>query len=824
MPSRQTTLFSHFDPVDDTAPGPSRPRPTQSRAPLFQHRSDSDSEGSDGMANIKLSPRKRMVVELPMSARRSLKRTVYDSDNEEEEEEEEIEDVDSRKRSSRRRPSPEKAKNAQDCQFRRLRRDEGDATDEDADEISISLNESTRDRTSPDYDAKSRSSITTARDIRKALEEERKQRVEDDKVDEEITTFPSPKATARRTGNRSPSIVPVTSTEGRISRRTLRNTQTDDEIIAIPTPPTSQYPKQVMTTARRQRPTKTSTRPRPLAFRRTPSVVEVEIRSMSPADLSAYKVWTLEDFKPAPSAERPVERTVSAQAAKSRLDPITEDVVPQGHGDIVLSDDDLAIVTDKDENDRQMERVTSAHSNKAKQPASSSVEVIIPSKCKGKKRQRPKVVSSSEGEDSEPIIAKPRTKPIARSRLPAEKSTARDRQGKNRKQGKLKKKKKIRDPDAAGADTEDEEDVLEDLKMDEPERFKSKTRLREKKETAFQRKIRKLKNQRLGIVESSSESSDSGASGKTYTSDSAPHSIGSSGSGEFIVEDDGKAGQVQLPHMFSLDSAQTPEFKFKVVFHYLVLLVVKGPSILPLKGANADYFMPQLQDLRRRMEGYNNFRVRSQVWRSNLVAALQKYPNFEVEELDFPEPGCDACHMGGRLSKFRVSLTGYPYDRDRHEPLVSSSEEESSDSQSSAASSIKPTKLPRSLLMARAEVFHEISHWEDRIHFRIRKHYRDLLRAKYKPVPSDSELSSSEDDPESDPEEVRERKQDREKRRAATQARLVRLKQKPLPENHKDVDQVTDWMDRIGLQNREFRWLEDLVERSGRLEHDRSTD
>lgn len=57
---------------------------------------------------------------------------------------------------------------------------------------------------------------------------------------------------------------------------------------------------------------------------------------------------------------------------------------------------------------------------------------------------------------------------------------------------------------------------------------------------------------------------------------------------------------------------------------------MNGTKVLPLKGDNAEYFLPQLKDLRRRMDGFKDGRVRSQIWPMRLVKALEKYPDFEV--------------------------------------------------------------------------------------------------------------------------------------------------------------------------------------------------
>ena len=197
---------------------------------------------------------------------------------------------------------------------------------------------------------------------------------------------------------------------------------------------------------------------------------------------------------------------------------------------------------------------------------------------------------------------------------------------------KRKTKDRYRDPDDSdniSAETE-EEDMLAELQQDEPERFNSSTRLRARpKETAMQRNIRKLANRRKGIEESttpeesSEEEEQTSESGTVLDSDSDD-------SEDFIVDDGGLVEDGLLPHEFSLNSAQTPEFKFKVVFQYFVLLVVKGPKVLPLRGEAASYMLPQLEDLRRKIKGWRDSRVRSQIWKAPLVASLQRYPQYVV--------------------------------------------------------------------------------------------------------------------------------------------------------------------------------------------------
>ena len=186
--------------------------------------------------------------------------------------------------------------------------------------------------------------------------------------------------------------------------------------------------------------------------------------------------------------------------------------------------------------------------------------------------------------------------------------------------------KRVKDPDDEEGGITDEDDV-DDLAMDEPERFKAATRLRKKKkETPFQRQIRKNRNKREGIVESTTDEDEDESGSNSSDSRSrmpAPEE-------SFIVDDGEELEEGIMPAEFSLDSAQTPEFKFKVVFHYLLLLVMDREAALHLQPNDVNYFLPRVDDLRRRMQGYREARVRGQIWRAELVQAMRKYPIFSV--------------------------------------------------------------------------------------------------------------------------------------------------------------------------------------------------
>ncbi|KAK4688873.1 hypothetical protein P7C73_g1224, partial [Tremellales sp. Uapishka_1] len=381
------------------------------------------------------------------------------------------------------------------------------------------------------------------------------------------------------------------------------------------------------------------------------------------------------------------------------------------------------------------------------------------------------------------------------------------------------RKPSVEDPDEGGAVTEEESDAVHDLELDEPERFKKTTRLRKRKETAFQRNLRKLKEKKAGIVADTTEEDSEANTVKSYTSDSAADSLASEPGSEDFIEDDG--GHVQdglLPHEFSRGAAQTPEFKFKVVFQYLLLLVIKGPKILPLKGEDAEYLVPYLRDQQRKMEGIRNGSVRGQIWRPELVRALETFPRLEMEELEEVEDGCDICHMK-RSSRLRAHLGGRTYDPKTHELYDSDSESDTS-----------VDKLPQNLLMgrfcaARVKTFHRLSHWEHVLYNQIRKYYRELLRAKYKPVPEDSLASSSDTDPDSDVDEVKLRREDRKKDRLLMKTRLEVVRRRGrLPEEYRDVNKVTEWMEDMGYQNKEYRWIEGLIGQSQEIERDHRRD
>ncbi|ORX34763.1 hypothetical protein BD324DRAFT_132546 [Kockovaella imperatae] len=433
--------------------------------------------------------------------------------------------------------------------------------------------------------------------------------------------------------------------------------------------------------------------------------------------------------------------------------------------------------------------------------------------AKRSRRPSPKAISSDSSDEAVVRRPRPRPEPASHSR----------RKGSQRSPTKSRHLHRSReDPDEDEAAVTDVEDV-DDLHLDEPERFKTKSRLRQRKETAFQRRIRKLKERREGIVGSSTEEETSEDDPRPIRTAPKPQ--------DFIVDDGEELEEGLMPPEFSMDSTQTPEYKFKVVFHWLLLLVMDRQAALHLRPDTINYFMPRVDDLRRKMDGYRESRVRGQIWHAELVRNLQKYPVFHVDFLDMKELGCDVCHVSTKYSPYLASLEGQPYDPKTHEDLNrGSDDEEESDESSDASETFAGRTEKRRYLMGRfcrrrVQVYHQMVHWEHVLYHRIREYFRDLLRANRVDLSSDSEASSQESEPEEERAEKQERRRRREIRRRQTATRVNKLKdEKATSVKWKSVDKVLLWMDQDMGYQAKFRWVEELIEKSEMLEKDKSKD
>lgn len=143
------------------------------------------------------------------------------------------------------------------------------------------------------------------------------------------------------------------------------------------------------------------------------------------------------------------------------------------------------------------------------------------------------------------------------------------------------------------------------------------------------------------------------------------------------------------------------------------------------------YFSVPLQIARRKLSGMRDSLVASSIWRSDFKKSLETFPEFEVHHLEYSEPGCDACHLGSRMSTRLGRLSGLPYDPTTFEVSIvstrmvhasqlllnqsfaerDSSDGDSDDDEDHAKHTKKEFNLGR-FCAARTRVYHSFSHWE----------------------------------------------------------------------------------------------------------------
>jgi hypothetical protein len=82
------------------------------------------------------------------------------------------------------------------------------------------------------------------------------------------------------------------------------------------------------------------------------------------------------------------------------------------------------------------------------------------------------------------------------------------------------------------------------------------------------------------------------------------------------------------------------------------------------------YFNVSLSQIRRKLDGMRDSAVASSIWRPDFTTALAKYPHIQLTSLATAVAGCDACHLGGRLSTIQAQVSGEAYDRTTFEVRV----------------------------------------------------------------------------------------------------------------------------------------------------------
>lgn len=90
-----------------------------------------------------------------------------------------------------------------------------------------------------------------------------------------------------------------------------------------------------------------------------------------------------------------------------------------------------------------------------------------------------------------------------------------------------------------------------------------------------------------------------------------------------------------------------------------------GPDFVSQKDRH--YFKGAFHAFDRKMQGTKDSSVTSSVWPIAFKESLETYPELQINYLDEAIEGCDACHIGGRMSKYEGILKGTPYDPETFE-------------------------------------------------------------------------------------------------------------------------------------------------------------
>jgi hypothetical protein len=112
---------------------------------------------------------------------------------------------------------------------------------------------------------------------------------------------------------------------------------------------------------------------------------------------------------------------------------------------------------------------------------------------------------------------------------------------------------------------------------------------------------------------------------------------------------------------FRMASFQNLQHHFKVIAQYFVHLAVVGDDYAAEQ--DAAYYKVAFRAFQKKLDGTKDSMVTSSVWRTKFKRALETYPELECRKLDEAVEGCDACRIGGRMSKFVGHLDGERYDR-----------------------------------------------------------------------------------------------------------------------------------------------------------------
>ncbi|KAF9075269.1 hypothetical protein BDP27DRAFT_1415624 [Rhodocollybia butyracea] len=341
---------------------------------------------------------------------------------------------------------------------------------------------------------------------------------------------------------------------------------------------------------------------------------------------------------------------------------------------------------------------------------------------------------------------------------------------------------------APRSDTEASDEV-------EPERIiESRLRSRDRK-TEFQKNLERLKRKKQGKPMSSEDeegeeedeeqsSPFKGAAAPDDERDSLFDGSESDGSESFIVEDDG-TGMATLPVEFSMDTHQDLAHHFKTIFQFFVHVAVHPPverhEYMERQMKNEEYFSVPLTVARRKILGLRDSLVASSVWRPEFKKPLETYPELDLIQLEFAMPGCDACHLGARMSTLTGRLLGEPYDR------LGFEDQDAFGNRTNSKDKLKNEFQLGKFCARRTRVYHDLSHWEYMLFRTIHEEVEDLHV-------------------------------DQQEEGAGRFVRVAYAGGMKPPEDLQDADGICDWLDQRKIIEMEWEKLKGYMERARGLE------
>ncbi|KZO95754.1 hypothetical protein CALVIDRAFT_577460 [Calocera viscosa TUFC12733] len=261
----------------------------------------------------------------------------------------------------------------------------------------------------------------------------------------------------------------------------------------------------------------------------------------------------------------------------------------------------------------------------------------------------------------------------------------------------------------------------------------------------------------------------------------------------WLVEDDGDAASVDLPAEYNMHSYQDASHHFKVVCQLFVHLIVTAGENRKSrqKLLDTEYFKIAINALRRSIGSTHESLVASSVWRPEFRRVLEAKPKLWLERMSSSWPGCDACHLGARISTIEAHVKGRKWGGllNPDDPVSDSDKDSDADEDEDGEGEVM-YRVGR-ICANRLRVYHEFSHWEHVLYDGLQDQIR-LVR------PDEHDESSN-----------------RPKRMFV---------HADAPEDVDDPDAIMDWLDRKAVIAVEWNRFKQMLESAQNLEKMRAED